>query len=112
MRFFDTCHAEACQAMPSQAAHWVILEIRVPFRVLFTRAPYYVWELKGHPNLENYHISRRYPSRARSPGAKIRGQAKPHLRNTTLLVLRVIACLIAWSVLFINKKGCVNQDPT
>ena len=33
---------------------WVVLEMRVPFRVLFIEVPYYFGDLKRGPNLENY----------------------------------------------------------
>ena len=33
---------------------WVVLQIRVPFRVLVIRVPYYFWDLKRAQNLENY----------------------------------------------------------
>ena len=33
---------------------WVVLEIRVPFRVLFISLPYYIGDLNRNPNLENY----------------------------------------------------------
>ena len=37
-----------------QALIWVVLQIRVPFRVLSIRVSYYVGDLKRDPNLENY----------------------------------------------------------
>ena len=34
---------------------WVVLENRVPFRCpFFLRVPYYTWDVKRDPNLENY----------------------------------------------------------
>ena len=33
---------------------WVVVEITVPFGVLFIWVPYYVGDLKRDPNLENY----------------------------------------------------------
>ena len=33
---------------------WVLLKIRVPFRVLLIRVPYYFGDSKEDPNLENY----------------------------------------------------------
>ena len=39
---------------PSQFNIWVVLSIRALFRVLFIRVSYYVADLKGDPNLENY----------------------------------------------------------
>ena len=33
---------------------WVVLQSRVPFRLLFIRVPYYIGDLKRDPNLENY----------------------------------------------------------
>ena len=33
---------------------WVVIKIRVPFRVLFIRVPYYIGDQKRDPNLENY----------------------------------------------------------
>ena len=33
---------------------WAVLKNRVPFRVLLIRVPYYIGDLKGDPNLENY----------------------------------------------------------
>ena len=33
---------------------WVVFQNRVPFTVLFVRVPYYIGDLKGDPNLENY----------------------------------------------------------
>ena len=37
---------------------WVGFGIRVPFRVLFIRVPYYFGDLKRPPNLENYPFAR------------------------------------------------------
>ena len=36
------------------ASTWVVLKIRVPFRVLLMRVPHYVGDLKSEPNWENY----------------------------------------------------------
>ena len=42
-------------------AMWVILYIRVPFRILLIRVPYYVGHLKRDPDSE------KYPCRADDP---------------------------------------------
>ena len=41
---------------PELPGMWVVLEIRVPFRVLFIRVPYYVGDPQKGPNLENFHV--------------------------------------------------------
>ena len=33
---------------------WVVLQLRVPFRVLFIRVPYYIGDPKRDPNFDNY----------------------------------------------------------
>ena len=42
---------------------WVVFKMRVPFRVVIIRVPYYIVDLKRDPNLESYPYSsyRRFP---------------------------------------------------
>ena len=36
---------------------WVVFKMRVPFRVVIIRVPYYIGDLKRDPNLESYPYS-------------------------------------------------------
>ena len=40
--------------VPGPRRMWAVLKNRVPFRVLFARAPFYFGGLKRDPDLENY----------------------------------------------------------
>ena len=61
--------ADVAKLRPEWHDHpfWVVFENLVPFRVLYTRVPYYIGDLKRDLNLENYP----YASQALDPGLKI-----------------------------------------
>ena len=39
-----------------RAVRWVVLQIRVPFRVLFARVPSYIWDLEHYPGVDRFGV--------------------------------------------------------